>query len=81
MSIELGVTARCRITGFQGVVTGLVDYISGCNQALLVPSVDEKGVARPAEWFDVQRLERVGSDKIVLDNQRTPGCDMQPPKR
>ena len=79
--IELGMTARDTITGFEGVVTGRVEYISGCNQLLLVPKVDEKGAARDAQWFDEQRCARVGTDRIVLDNGTTPGADMAAPVR
>ncbi|MGE3857212.1 MAG: hypothetical protein AB7G21_09690 [Dehalococcoidia bacterium] len=81
MSIELGVTAKDRITGFEGVATGFVVYISGCNQALLVAkSVDGKeGVA---SWFDEQRLEvNPLVEAIRLDNSKTPGFDAPPPVR
>jgi hypothetical protein len=77
----LGTTQRDKITGFQGVVTGYCEYISGCNQALLIPQVDEKGAHREGHWFDVQRLERVGVEVLKLDNGATPGCDMPAPKR
>lgn len=77
----LGTTQRDKITGFQGVVTGHCLYLSGCNQALLVPKVDEKGSHVEPHWFDVQRLEQVGTDTIKLDNGATPGRDMAAPKR
>jgi hypothetical protein len=77
----LGTTQRDQITGFSGVVTAFAEYISGCNQALLVPKVNEKGEYKESQWFDVQRLERVGTDKVVLDNGRTPGFDRAAPKR
>ena len=77
-SIALGHRAKDRITGFVGVVVGIVDYISGCNQALLVPPVDPDGKLRTGEWFDVQRLELLQDEKIVLDNGDTPGADANP---
>lgn len=77
----LGTTQRDKITGFQGIVTGYCEYLSGCNQALLVPPVDEKGAARDSGWYDVQRLEQVGSEVIRLDNGATPGCDIPAPMR
>lgn len=82
MDIKLGVTAKDKITGFQGVVTGRCEYISGCDQALLIPKVDEKGSHRDGHWFDVQRLEVIPSEPtITLDNGATPGCDMPAPIR
>lgn len=79
--MQLGITARDKITGFQGVVTGYCQYISGCHQALLVPPVDEKGAPRDGQWFDVQRLVKVGSAVVTLDNGATPGCDQPAPVR
>lgn len=81
--ISLGIVAKDKITGFQGTVTGICQYISGCNQALLAPRVDDKGAAREGAWFDLQRLEQIGSDDdaIVLDNGDTPGCDKAAPIR
>jgi hypothetical protein len=77
----LGTTQRDKITSFQGVVVGFCQYISGCNQALLSPGVDEKGAHRESQWFDIQRLEQVGSNVIHLDNGATPGFDRAAPKR
>jgi hypothetical protein len=79
--MQLGITARDRITGFQGVVTGYCQYISGCEQALLIPTVGPDGALRGGEWFDIQRLERVGDDIVVLDNGSTPGPDKPAPIR
>lgn len=79
--MELGITARDKITGFQGVVVGFVQYISGCNQALLVPPAKKDGTLLDGQWFDVQRCERVGKAAVKLDNGATPGCDKPAPKR
>jgi len=79
--MELGQKARDLVTGFTGVVTGMVVYISGCNQALLAPSVKEDGTPGGSQWFDLQRLERVGDSQIVLNNSATPGPDAPAPRR
>lgn len=80
-AIKLGAQVKDKVTGFQGVATGLVTYISGCIQVLVQPPVDEKGAAREAQWFDEQRLEQVGTTVIELDNGKTPGFDRQAPRR
>lgn len=77
----LGTRVRDRITGFSGVITGFVQYISGCNQALVSAPVDKDGKIMDANWFDIQRLERTDESVIVLDNGQTPGCDAPAPKR
>lgn len=78
----LGKTVSDRITGFRGVVTGYVEYLSGCNQVLVVPPISADGTLRDASWFDVQRVDVLDHvPPVVLDNGTTPGCDRAAPKR
>lgn len=81
MSIQLGSTYKDKITGFQGVATGFVQYISGCNQALIAPRVGPDGGGKDSQWFDQQRLELVDVERVVLENGATPGHDKSAPKR
>jgi len=81
MSIKNGLTVKDRITGFSGVVTGIVEYLTGCNQALVVPPMDKNGKIPESIWFDVQRLEVLDKPQIILENGTTPGCDKAPPRR
>ncbi len=79
-AIELGATYTDRITGFKGMATGYVQYMTGCNQVLLAPKVTGEGAMRDAGWFDEQRLTRdEGVDVLVLDNSETPGFDKPAP--
>ncbi len=79
--IELGKTYKDKITGFKGIATGYVQYISGCNQALLAPPVAKDGAKVEAEWFDEQRLDVVRIKAVTLDNGKTPGFDKSAPRR
>ena len=81
--VRLGQKVRDRISGFAGVVTGRAQYISGCAQALVAPTVTADGAFRNSEWFDEQRLEATHPEErpIELDNSETPGCDRQAPRR
>jgi hypothetical protein len=82
MEIEIGQKVTDRITGFTGVVTGKVNYISGCEQALVAPRVDKDGKLVSSEWFDVQRLDAVADHAtVVVDNARTLGFDTPAPRR
>lgn len=49
--IELGLKARDKITGFEGVITGRAQYLTGCDQYVLVPPVKD-GQVQKSEWFD-----------------------------
>lgn len=78
----LGKTFEDKITGFKGVAVGYVIYLSGCNQVLLSPRVDEKGKLDDSRWIDEQRLAVDPSRAAVsLDNGDHPGSDISPPVR
>lgn len=84
MKINLGWTYKDKITGFQGIATGFVQYITGCNQVLLNPKVDADGKLRDPNWFDEARLVEVSAEAPVeLDKSAVaanPGPDKQAPK-
>ncbi len=81
-TLELGMTAKDKITGFQGMITGRCTYLTGCAQLLLIPRiVKEDGTKPGGEWFERQRLSRVGTDQLVLANDETPGADIEAPKK
>lgn len=79
--IKLGQQVKDKITGFKGTVTGLCQYLSGCNQALVVPKASKDGTFKDGHWFDEQRLTVTSKVVVKLDNGRTPGCDKAAPKR
>jgi hypothetical protein len=82
MNNMLGKKVTDRITGFTGIVTGYVTYLSGCNQALVAPKVGKDGKKIDGEWFDEQRLEvEKKFETITLDNRSAPGFDSPAPKR
>jgi len=82
MNDLIGRTVEEKVSGFRGVVTGIVYYISGCTQALVAPKMDKDGKVPDSNWWDVQRVVVDESvPKIVLDNGATPGCDAAPPVR
>jgi hypothetical protein len=77
---QLGKTYEDKITGFRGVATGQVRYLTGCNQVLLVPRIKDDGTVAESKWFDEQRLrEDVAVSQIILDNDETPGFDAPAP--
>lgn len=81
----IGLRVRCVVTGFEGVVTGQVQYITGCNQALVIPPIDDKGNVREGLWLDEQRLQIVNDEPLKLPGappQATnPGPDIAPTRR
>jgi len=81
---ELGTTAKDVITGFEGIVTGHVRYMTGCDQYLLQVKMTEKGKKPVPEWFDETRLVAVNKKKVTLPKQKlkaNPGPDRPAPSK
>lgn len=65
--VKLGQRGKDVITGFEGLVLGKAQYLTGCNQVLLMPqSLGPDGKRREGEWFDEQRVVAVGEEIMVL---------------
>lgn len=79
----MGRRGRDRITQFEGVITGYVSYISGCNQVVLQPKVDKDGKVQDPHWYDEQRIEFLDepANKVRLNNEKGAGFDAPPPNR
>jgi hypothetical protein len=77
---EQGDTLQDLITGFQGIVTGRCDYITGCDQYLLQPKGTKKDTKPDPVWYDDNRLKKVKAKQIVLPTvtEKT-GPDMAAP--
>lgn len=57
--IELGKKARDKITGFEGIIIGRCQYLTGCDQYGLVPRAVD-GKIEGSQWFDEGRIEVIG---------------------
>jgi len=55
----LGKKVRDTITGFEGVVVGHVEYLTGCAQVGVQPPAKD-GEMKSAQYFDVTRIEVIG---------------------
>ena len=63
--MKLGQKGRDAITGFEGVIVGKVEYLTGCNQVLLVAPAKE-GKGGESHWFDDSRIEVTDRSVITL---------------
>jgi hypothetical protein len=57
--IELGLKAKDKITGFEGIITGRSQYLYGCDQYCIVPPAKESKM-EDAQWFDEGRIQVLG---------------------
>ncbi len=76
--VEMGCTARDKITKTEGVVTGITEYITGCKQMMITYSSDGKP---QNSWFDESRLEKIGDDIIEFESGKTQGFGPQAPSK
>jgi hypothetical protein len=57
-NIKLGKEYTDSITGFKGVATAYIIYITGCIHIELTPKVSKTGGLKDlAQWFDESRLD------------------------
>lgn len=59
--IELGKKAIDKITGFSGIITSRVQYLTGCDQYGITPKMQKKDTeVKRTEYFDEGRIEVLG---------------------
>lgn len=51
-SLEFGVVAQDKISGFVGMITAKTSYITGCDRYFLTPRVDKDGKYVEGKYFD-----------------------------
>lgn len=80
--IELGSKVEDQLTGFSGIATARVQYVTGCNQYLVQPRCGPNGEFVDSHWFDEHRLYvDTAVQPMVLDNKKDQGpCGMAPKK-
>lgn len=57
MAIVLGSKVRDQITGFEGIATSRIEYITGCVQFGVLPPIKADGAYPNCEYIDEQRLD------------------------
>lgn len=72
--MELGKKARDIVTGFVGIITAKVVYLTGCTQYCLTPNeTDKDGKIREGHYFDEQRLELIDEGIVSKFYQKNTG--------
>jgi len=70
---ELGVKARCQLTGFKGIIMARNEWVNGCRQYLVKPKVDKDGKMKEGEWIDEEQLELLSGKGINIATKPTGG--------
>lgn len=79
MDQNLGKKAKDKITNFEGIIVGKIEYLFGCNQyGIAGQKYDDKEQKRaPTEWFDEGRIEILGEGITAIEvaADSGPGAD------
>ena len=66
----LGKEARDKVTGFEGIIIGKINYLFGCAQYGISPKAKD-GKVNETNWFDEGRIEIIGEgiapDEVKAD--------------
>ena len=60
-----GMTVRDVVTGFEGVVTSVVQHLVGCDQVAVTPPATKDGDLREPKWLEAERLEVLNGGVVV----------------
>jgi hypothetical protein len=75
MTVQLGDKVRDRISGFEGIVIGITEYLYGCRRPFVQPTtLTSDGKPLGAEAFDEPQLEVLerSSFQPVAENEPAP---------
>lgn len=79
MEIKLGSKVKCLVTGFEGIATADVRYLSGCRQICVTPKSTD-GKFPNHQYIDIQQLEIIDGG-IDLPSKDTGGIMSNAPIR
>lgn len=69
----LGKTFKDRVTGFEGVATGVHHWLTGCSTVSIQPPIDKNGKVPESQGFDFTRLDQVEQPEVKVDTSKVRG--------
>lgn len=78
--ISMGDQVRDTLSGFTGVVIARSEFLTGCNQVLVMPESHDPSKMNDSHWFDVERMQKI-KERAVEFRTRPGGADMPLPTR
>ena len=63
--VSLGDRVKDIISGQEGIVTGISDYLAGCRRVQVVPEEIKDGLPIQGFWIDEAMLEVVQKEAVV----------------
>lgn len=76
-SLKLGDKARCQISGFEGVIVAMTEWLNGCRRVTIQPNAMFEGKPVDNQTFDAEQVEKVEAGP-ELSPTRTGGPSIAP---
>ena len=76
---NLGKEAKCKVTGFTGIIISVVYYLNGCVQYCVKPPINKDGEMPDGEYIDIDEVEII-SDGIKIKAKPGGGPQRDCPK-
>ena len=77
--IHLGDLVRDIVTGYEGIVIGITEYLNGCRRPIVQPTkLKEDGTPYEGQAFDEEQLEVVETGRLKLSFAQTGGPEARP---
>ena len=70
--INLGDSAKDRVTGVEGIVVGRTSWLTGCDRIGLQRPADKDGKVPDVWWADVTTCERVKANEALVGEEESP---------
>jgi len=79
---ELGKTAADKITGFSGIITARVEFLTGCNRYCIQPKELHDGKPLESIYFDEAQIEITGEgvEAKEVQGKEMGACSPNPSK-
>ena len=72
--LKIGQRARDTISGFEGIVYGITEYLHGCRHICIKPTgLDKDGAPQKVQWIDEPQCEIVQAATALEQSGDTGG--------
>lgn len=72
MTIKLGQTVRCKLSGYKGIAVCRADWLYGCVRISVQGKVDKDGKLPELQCFDEEQLDIIKTEKQEKHNKNNP---------
>lgn len=79
--LNLGDKVKCKITGYEGLLTSRIEHINGCWRYGIQGRIDKDGKVPDCVWVDAPQTELIEANVLARTSPNTGGPLSSTPKR